>query len=475
MCTIGLRRSLGVLALILTLVSCATTDGDRPPEAAVSPAQGAFEAAERDRRQAQTVARANAEALTRARQLAEPSRQEHDAARRRQREVYERERREADERAAREADERAARLAEETARREADSRAEVEREKARRQAQEKLRPEALALRLLPAAVADRPGWARDLHDALAGNGIPPSAENLCAVIAVTEQESTFQADPVVPGLARIAWGEIERRRERLNIPRWALDAALDRRSGDGRSYRQRLDRVRTEGELSEIFQDFIDKVPFGESLLSRYNPVTTGGPMQVKVDFAEKHAAATGYRVPQGRSVRDELFTRRGGLFFGAAHLLGYPARYERMLFRFADFNAGRHACRNAAFQAAVQRTSGVALELDGDLVVGDGNGSEPSRTELAVRTLAARMSMSHSEIRRDLALGREADFERTRLHEAVFALADRAAGRPLPRAVMPQILLASPKIRRRMTTQIFASRVEERYRHCLARGVQPG
>ena len=51
-----------------------------------------------------------------------------------------------------------------------------------------------------------------------------------------------------------------------------------------------------------------------------------------------------------------------------------------------------------------------------------------------------------------------------------VFALADKKAGAPMPRQVMPHIRLNSPKITRKLTTEWFAKRVEERYRNCLAR-----
>src|SRR6186713_3227666 len=85
---------------------------------------------------------------------------------------------------------------------------------------------ALVARLLPDGVSDRSGWATDIYAAIAVLAIAPSGENLCAAIAITEQESGFRVDPAVPGLATIASNEIERRRERAGIPRLVLDAAL---------------------------------------------------------------------------------------------------------------------------------------------------------------------------------------------------------------------------------------------------------
>jgi len=331
---------------------------------------------------------------------------------------------------------------------------------------------ALAVRLLPDGLADRAGWATDLYAPIATLDIPPTPENLCAAIAIAEQESGLRADPAVPGLPRIARKELDARRERAGVPKVALDAALALPSSNGRSYGERLDAVKTERQLSELYEDFIGRVPFGRTFLADRNPVRTGGPMQVSVAFAEAQVEAKPYPYPVTQSIRHEVFTRRGGIYFGIAHLLDYRAPYDRPIYRFADFNAGRYASRNAAFQDALTRISGVPLALDGDLLRYDAGrpSAEPGSTELAARALARRLGMSEADIRRDLELGRDEAFERSRLYGRVFALADGIGRAPAPRAVLPRIVLQSPKITRRLTTDWFARRVESRFRQCLAR-----
>ena len=39
-----------------------------------------------------------------------------------------------------------------------------------------------------------------------------------------------------------------------------------------------------------------------------------------------------------------------------------------------------------------------------------------------------------------------------------------------MPRAVIPRIALESPKITRKLTTEWFAQRVDERWKRCMAR-----
>jgi len=330
---------------------------------------------------------------------------------------------------------------------------------------------AMLLKGMPTGVTDRAGWAADMQAAFGTLRLGMVPENLCSAIAVIEQESSFRADPSVPGLPEIAWKEIDSRAEKLGIPRFVVRTALLIKSPDGRSYSDRIDAVKTESQLSDIFEDFIGMLPMGKTLFADRNPVRTGGPMQVSIAYAQAHAARKPYPYPVDTSIRQEVFTRRGGVYFGVAHLLDYPAGYDRSIYRYADFNAGHYASRNAAFQQAVTIVSGVPLVPDGDLIrYGDAAARGPGATETALRAIADRLDQSPDAIRRDLELGKTRDFERSAVYRRVFELAEQREGKPLPRAAIPRIALQSPKITRPLTTEWFATRVDERRKRCLTR-----
>jgi hypothetical protein len=331
---------------------------------------------------------------------------------------------------------------------------------------------ALIASYIPPAVPDREGWAADIYTPMAVLGIPVTPDNVCAIVAVTEQESGFHVDPAIPNLPAIARSEIERRREKLGIPNLVLDAALGLKSSNGRTYRERLDHAKTERELSDIYEDLIGRVPLGRTFLENRNPVRTGGPMQVSVAFARAQAEEKRYPYAVVESIRDEVFTRRGGMYFGIAHLLDYPAGYDRYVYRFADFNAGRYASRNAALQAALALLAGRPLALDGDLVPGEKpRDGKPGATESAALAVAPELGMSASDIRRALALEDRRELESTVFYGKAFAMADARNGKPLPRAIVPQIELVTPKTTRKLTTRWFAERVVARHRQCIARG----
>ena len=325
--------------------------------------------------------------------------------------------------------------------------------------------------LIPASIPDRDGWAADIESAFRHIDVPPSTENLCAVLAVIAQESTFVADPPVAGLGKIARAEIDRRAAAKHIPQFLVRAALKLKSSNGRSYGDRIASVKTEKEMSYLFEEFVGEVPLGRQLFGRANPVHTGGSMQVSIDFAKRYAASNGYPY-EAKSIRHAVFTREGGLYFGIAHLLDYPNSYDRHLYRFADFNAGWYASRNAAFQNAVSIASGRKLSLDGDVIL---EGAKVGETEAAVQSIASRLEMTDEEIRHALKQSDRFEFERTDLYEAVFEIAERKSGRALPRAVVPAIRLKSPKITRPLTTEWFANRVQTRYQDCVNRAFSAG
>lgn len=321
-------------------------------------------------------------------------------------------------------------------------------------------------RLIAPKTADREGWSKDILTAFVMLKIPATRENICSAIAVIEQESSFQSDPPVPNLPAIAWSEIEKRREKYAIPKAILGIALDKASPDGRSYKNRIDSLKTEKDMNELFEDMITELPGGQNWLAGFNPIRTGGPMQVSIEFAEAHARVKPYPYSRPKTLRDAVFTRPGGVYFGIADLLDYPAPYTDPVFRFADYNSGHFSSRNAAFQSAVAKISGRKLALDGDLLNYKNGQAEAGETEKALLSIIPRLKLPAEVIRRDLLQEKTSNFAATQLYQRVFALAPGNA----PRVLLPKIDLNSPKIQRHLTTEWFAQRVSTRYRQCLAR-----
>jgi hypothetical protein len=330
-------------------------------------------------------------------------------------------------------------------------------------------PHALIEQSLPRTVPDRAGWATDMYAAFTALTVTPTHDNICAVVAVIEQESDFRVDPVIPGLGLIARKEIESRAARAHVPLLIVNGVLQLKSSDGRTYGERIDTAKTEKDLSDSYEDLIAAVPLGRTLFAERNPIRTRGPMQVNVAFAEQFSSAATYPYPVQQSIADEVFTRRGSVYFGIAHLLDYRAPYDKYLYRFADFNAGQFASRNAAFQNAVSIAAGIPLVADGALLPHDSDANNPGATEHALRTLAASLRMSAGAIHAALTEGRTKAFESAALYQRVFALAGQKSGRQPPRAMVPTIKLGGPKIKRSLTTDWYAHRVDDRFKRCLS------
>jgi hypothetical protein len=74
----------------------------------------------------------------------------------------------------------------------------------------------------PGAV-DKAGWAHDLRGALQAHRLPRMKENVCAMIAVVDQESGFVANPQVPHIGKIAYQAMLRK---LNKPPYNFGKAF---------------------------------------------------------------------------------------------------------------------------------------------------------------------------------------------------------------------------------------------------------
>jgi len=345
--------------------------------------------------------------------------------------------------------------------------------------------------LIPDQVRDRRAWSDAILNALAANQLTIDPTSACAVIAVIGQESGFQEDPVVPGLAKLVGARVDDYKSKLGPLGDPLFERLlaGRAPDDPRSFQQRLRTVRSERDVDVLFRDLLAYYQVNHPALfeaARWagklielddlvalNPITTAGAMQVSVRFAEQWA-----RTHKGSAatVRDALYTRAGGVFYGTARLLAYPVHYDQPLFRFADYNAGYYASRNAALQAQLSQLTGVKLALDGDLLGYQRNGEprdDDSASSRAVQTFAARFApqLSSRDIRRDLLAEKTLAFEDTATFRAIRSVTAQRAGHPTPYAILPEVALSSPKLSRTLSTEWFAHAVDRRYQTCLTRG----
>lgn len=344
-------------------------------------------------------------------------------------------------------------------------------------------------KLLPSKVTDREGWARDVLAALEVEELAPSPPAVCSVLAVIEQESGFQADPAVPDLPKLVRTRLEAHADKLGpLGRKALASVLEGKApGQKRTFDERLRTVRTEHDLDRLFRDILayyeDKYPktyaladlasslFASGKLEDLNPITTAGSMQVSVRYAVEKEGDDADPI----EVRERLYTRAGGVRYGTARLLGFEAAYPEPLYRFADYNAGLYASRNAAVQSQVSRLTGLALTPDGDLQLYDKQGEpldEDSQSLKALLVFRKRFApeVSERQVRRDVRQEKERDFEDTDTYRAVKRVYARETGESPAYAQLPQVTLKSPKLKTERTTAWFARSVQGRFEKCQAR-----
>lgn len=362
---------------------------------------------------------------------------------------------------------------------------------------EKLPPKVTleeAVELVPSHVPDREGWALDVLTALERHRLHPDLQAVCSVLAVIEQESGYKANPPVANLAKIVQGQLEDEAEKLGpVGEPLMDKLLGAKAKDSKlTFGERLRKVKTERDLDLVFRamlqhyedeysvtyavvDFAHGVS-GRGGLAAINPITTAGSMQVSVRHAVELSEERDEDLEEP-DVRDRLYTRFGGIYYGSARLLDFPAAYEDPVYRFADFNAGLYASRNAAIQEQVGELIGTKLALDGDLLIYDSNAEPVDRDSNSLKALLtfrekyARESLSEGELRRDVRKEKSQSFEETGTYRAVRSAYEKKTGKPAPYARLPDVTLQSPKLSKGRTTAWFAKNVKRRYEACLKRG----
>jgi hypothetical protein len=342
---------------------------------------------------------------------------------------------------------------------------------------------------IPAHVPDRAGWADDIAFSLRAINRELTAERVCAVIAVIEQESGYQTDPVVANLPQIVREGLKKKFAKLGpLAEPALNTLLSGKApGSSETFEQRIKKLRTERDLDRFFRDmanaYRERMPgpyaiasalsmlLGKGSLKNLNPVTTAGSMQVKISYARE---LDDLKSMSDEQLREYLYTRMGGVRVGTARLIDYPASYDDLIYRFADYNVGMYASRNAAFQSMLNDLTGHKLVLDGDLLAYDDDGDAKDFDSESLKAMLAfgeKHGVSAWTIRRDARKEKSADFENTETWERVREVWEAQKGRKPSYARVPEVELVSPKLARNRSTAWFANRVKQRYQSCRARG----
>lgn len=338
-------------------------------------------------------------------------------------------------------------------------------------------------------VSEPQGWAIDLLDVLRTQSLPASRENVCSAIAIIAQESGFVANPAVAGLGALAEKTLRAKFDRIPILGGVAVHFLETTPSAGDSYLARIRAAKSERDLDMTYRAMVDDAAKRSSLsllvqgglfnqvIEDRNDINTIGSMQVSVRFALSKAQERRWlpmTLADVYAVRDDLYTRHGGMYYGVMQLLGYDSGYNRKIYRFADYNAGRYASRNAAFQNMISVLMNVKLAHDGDLLLYSKDQQalvKVSSSEDALRGLIKEfgLGIDDRELRADLIKEKTAEFPATQTYLMVRDLFARNTKKPLAFAEVPSIELTSPKIRHHMTTQSFADSVNKRYQKCVS------
>jgi hypothetical protein len=340
---------------------------------------------------------------------------------------------------------------------------------------------------------DPKAWAADILAVLNIHRLAQNRENACSIIAIVDQESGFVANPAVPNLGKMSEKAVVEKLSKLSFLGSQAENFLNKFPNPQNSFMQRIRTAKNERDLDLAYRDLIQGIEdyakqyklsilfnngFASDFIEGRNEIDTIGSMQVSVNFAMQYEMeqrnGKSLSLKEIYQVRDRLYTRQGGLYYGSLLLLGYPTGYDKKIYRFADFNAGRYSSRNAAVQYMVNILSGKKLVTDGDLMIYDSDGrvaATASSTELAIRELSKTggLNLNETQIRRDLMKEKSLAFNDTTTYKTLIAAYRIKKKTYPPYAIVPGITLHSEKTSHILTTNKYANTVYGRYQQCMS------
>lgn len=312
-------------------------------------------------------------------------------------------------------------------------------------------------------------WTDAIIGEIEAQGLPLTPEIVTLMLTIIERESGFHTTPLVEDMDRMYW-DLKTKKSQEHPTIFAMLSSAGLIDAAEKIYLPKLRRVKTEKELEDLVAEVkkgplmerLKSIPFKgkqyySQILQEMNEIVqTVGSMQVNTRKAYQMALNEGRTDVTEATVREELYTLRGGLHYGismAAEAIriysktaGFPSLSESEIqFVLADYNSGLYSCRNAAIQEKLSRLMGIDLVRDGDLLAYHSRGEnvgkvleEASNTEKAFISFAKKYSLNitDAQIREQLLLEKSTAFESTALYkelERIYAEQGKSLDRGKP------------------------------------------
>lgn len=296
--------------------------------------------------------------------------------------------------------------------------------------------------------SEKARWTKEIVEQMSRANIPLNRQNIMIALATIDHESGFHETGILSAPEDILDREMKKFKEENpkaygfiegQVPKFraqALKFINDRRAYNlahtGKGIFTEMD-----GDLAidYVMKSYEAEVPdavkkiIPKEYLNRYRTKTCGS-MQLNVKKAIALAKEVDRETYTDREMRELLYTRKGGLYYGMLYLkkiidahtthYGEEMSAEEVQYVFTDYNMGVFTTRNAAIQSNI-KALGKDIAVDGDLLSYDKEGQalKGSDTEKAIREVLrdGGEDISDLEINYHLSMEKMIDFEGTRTY----------------------------------------------------------